>query len=100
MQPFFLSGKSNRDQMSENGCSRKRGGQERAPIDVEDVVEDGVPGLAVKVEVGVLCQVHWGGFIGGGLNHALQLVVVAESVGDCSVQIARKALQKAQHTDH
>ena len=56
------------------------------------MVEDGVPGLAVEVEVRVLCQVHWGGLVGGGLNNQLQSIVVRQGVGGSYVQVAWEPL--------
>ncbi len=67
-------------------------GQTGAPIDVEDVAEDVVPAVAVKVEVGVLRQVDRGGLIGGGLDDQLQSVVIREAVGGRNIQIAGEAL--------
>jgi hypothetical protein len=56
------------------------------------MVEDSVPGLAIKIEVRVLRQVDWGGLVGGGLHDELQSVVVRQGVGCCDVQVAREAL--------
>ena len=67
------------------------------PVDVDNVVEHVVPGLAIEVEVGVLRQVHGGGLVGCGLYHQLQHVIVVQAVGGSHVQVAREALQSLSH---